>query len=339
MIPPVHSEPNSTGESVAWRHELRCAIRNSRELLEALGLQSDELFAECDDSAEFAVLVPHGFLARMRHGDPADPLLLQVLARRSEHSVVPGFVTDPLQERSLALDGVLQKYAHRALLIATAACPIHCRYCFRRHFPYTDHLATRARWSQALERLGQSRNIEEVILSGGDPLSLATHRLAELVAGLEEIPTVTTLRIHTRFPIVVPSRVTAEFLGLLERTRLRTVVVVHSNHANELNDESVHTALRSLARSANLVLNQSVLLRGINDSVSTLRALSYALLDLRVSPYYLHLLDRVAGTAHFDVPETEAISLVEGLRQELPGYLVPQLVRESPGALSKRPVY
>jgi len=271
----------------------------------------------------------------MRHGDASDPLLAQVLARRIEQVDAPGFVTDPLQELSLATDGVLRKYAHRALLITTAACPLHCRYCFRRHFPYADQFASRGRWRHVLQRLRQSPDVEEVILSGGDPLSLSTARLGEIVAALEAIDTVTTLRIHTRFPIVVPARVTAALLQLLEATRLQTVVVVHCNHANELDDDAVRHALNRLSLNTDLLLNQSVLLRGVNDSVAVLRELSRALFHAKVAPYYLHLLDPVAGAAHFDVPIAEARPLMRRLRAVLPGYLVPRLVRERPGEPGK----
>jgi len=233
---------------------------------------------------------------------------------------------------------VLRKYAGRALLVTTAACPVHCRYCFRRHFPYSDQLAARDRWSNALQCLRESPEVEEVILSGGDPLSLATPRLAELIRALEAIDTVTTLRIHTRFPIILPSRVTASLQQLLRETRLQTVVVVHCNHANELDSPAVAAALQHLHACVDALLNQSVLLRGVNDSSSALCELSKALFRSQVLPYYLHLLDRVSGSAHFEVSTIHARALMEKLRSSLPGYLVPRLVREEPGALSKTPV-
>ncbi|MGD2167182.1 MAG: EF-P beta-lysylation protein EpmB [Gammaproteobacteria bacterium] len=346
MILPAMPEPNSDaiygnvrqcGAKGQWRQELRTAVRSAEALCALLGLGRNEIDA-ADEATKFPVLVPHSFIKRMRHSDPTDPLLRQVLARRIERADVPGFTADPLLETHVAASGILRKYARRALVITTAACPVHCRYCFRRHFPYSDQLAARERWSRSLQSLRESPDIEEVILSGGDPLSLSTRRLRELVAGIEAIDSVTTLRIHTRFPIVVPSRVTPSLTQLLGTTRLKTVVVLHCNHANELAGEDVTDALRRLDRCTDLLLNQSVLLRGINDDPRTLAELSAALFRAHVLPYYLHMLDRVAGSAHFDVPEDAARSLIGELRGRLPGYLVPQLVREESGALSKTPV-
>jgi EF-P beta-lysylation protein EpmB len=341
------TEPNSNaasgsmrgpGEDATWRHELRAAIRSARQLCNLLGLTDKEISRTADDSTEFPVLVPRSFAARIRYGDPHDPLLLQVIAQRAEQIAVPGFGTDPLLESQVAGAGILRKYRGRALLVTTAACPVHCRYCFRRHFPYADQLAARDRWAHALDSLRESTDVEEVILSGGDPLSLSTRRLAELIEGLETIDSVKTLRVHTRFPIVLPSRVTRSLLGLLHRTRMQTVFVLHCNHANELDSSDVADALQNLSECTDLLLNQSVLLRGVNDTPQALRDLSIALFRANVMPYYLHLLDRVSGSAHFDVPEAEASELMIQLRSELPGYLVPKLVRENPGALSKTPI-
>ncbi len=345
MIPPGMPEPNSRDESDRgaafagqWRRELRTAIRSVSELCGLLGLEDAAIAREASDSADFPLLVPRSFAARMRHGDARDPLLRQVLALHREQIHAHGYTTDPLAESEFAAGGVLRKYARRALLITTAACPIHCRYCFRRHFPYDDQLAARNRWETALASLRASPDVEEVILSGGDPLSLSTARLAELVEALDTIDSIRTLRIHTRFPIVLPARVTASLLSLLRHSRMRTVIVLHCNHANELDDTDVLDALTGLSESAEFLLNQSVLLRGVNDTPEALRDLSSALFDARVMPYYIHLLDRVAGSAHFEVAEDEARRLMQQLRSELPGYLVPKLVRECPGALSKTPV-
>jgi len=348
MIPPVLSDPNNvaTGcvDSVrrntgAWRDELRTAIRSAGELCAALGIDLDAVAGRRADSDDFPVLVPRSFVARMRHGDGADPLLRQVLALEIEHEQVSGFVADPLSELKTVSAGVMRKYARRALMLTTAACPVHCRYCFRRHFPYSEQLAARNAWEAALESLRATADVEEVILSGGDPLTLSTAKLTDLIEALEGIESVTTLRLHTRFPIIIPSRVTAGLLRMLEETRLRTVVVVHSNHANELRDPEVAASLRALAASTDLLLNQSVLLGGVNDNVPALCELSRALFDVGVTPYYLHMLDPVAGSAHFTVPRARARTIMRQLRAELPGYLVPRLVREDPGALSKTPVY
>lgn len=335
MIPPGLPEPNSRREN--WRNELRTAFRSAGELCEHLGLQDSSLVRDLDEASDFRTLVPRSFAARIRYGDPQDPLLLQVLARRQEDNDVPGFVADPLNEPDFAVSGMLRKYKGRALLITTAACPIHCRYCFRRHFPYSDQLAARNQWTGPLRQLRESGDIEEVVLSGGDPLSLATSRLTELVNELEQIKTIRTLRIHTRFPVVLPSRITPALTTMLAETQLQTVVVLHCNHANELAANDVTNALRELKDSVDFLLNQSVLLRNINDSVNAQTALSTALLRNGVLPYYLHMLDRVSGSAHFDVPQDEARRIINELRASLPGYLVPKLVREVPGALSKTP--
>ena len=255
-------------------------------------------------TSDFPLLVPRGFVARMRKRDPRDPLLLQVLPRSLEAEVVPGFTADPVREHGLADGGVIEKYPGRALLIASGACPIHCRYCFRRAFPYAEQLAARGGWDTAVDALRARPDLREAILSGGDPLSLTNRRLGELVAKIETT-SVRTLRIHTRFPVVVPERIDAGLLDLLGSTRLDTVVVVHCNHANEL-DDGVGGALRALRGRVGALLNQSVLLRGVNDSLEALTALSERLFASGVLPYYLHLLDAVTGAAHFDVDANAA---------------------------------
>jgi len=286
--------------------------------------------------AGFPLLVPRGFVARMRQRDPDDPLLRQVWPRLEEDALVPGFGADPVREQGLAAGGLIRKYPGRALLIASGACPVHCRYCFRRSFPYQDQLAARGDWEPAIAALREAPGIREAILSGGDPLSLSNRRLEELVAKLEDTP-VETLRIHTRFPVVVPERVDTGLTRLLERTRLATVVVIHCNHANEL-DAHVAAALLTLKRAIGALLNQSVLLKGVNDDAATLAALSERLFECGVLPYYLHLLDPVAGAAHFDVDAAAGRRLLAALRALLPGYLVPRLVKEAPGELSKTPI-
>ncbi len=321
-----------------WQKDLRDSIRSSRTLYERLQLPLSTLEATMDGHPEFPILVPESYLARIKPQDPDDPLLLQVMAQLREREPVHGYTEDPLEERQFTATGLIRKYPGRALLVTTAACPIHCRYCFRRHFPYGDNLATRSNWEDSLRTLRDDPSIKELILSGGDPLSLSTKKLTELIQKLESISTIETLRIHTRFPIAIPERVTDELLALLRSTRFNTVVVVHCNHPNELDDAQVKSALRSLANAVNFVLNQSVLLRGVNDDASTLSLLSTRLFAAGVLPYYLHLLDRVSGSAHFEITEKAARKLVKQLRHELPGYLVPKLVFEQSGELSKTPV-
>jgi EF-P beta-lysylation protein EpmB len=307
------------------------AVRDATELATLLELPPAVLATLA--TTQFPLLVPRSFVARMRKGDPDDPLLRQVWPLAAELTNVAGFTHDPVREQGLASGGLIQKYAGRVLLIASGACPIHCRYCFRREFPYQAQLAARGAWEPAIEQLRDIPDVREVILSGGDPLSLSNRRLLELFAKLADTG-VETVRIHTRFPIVIPERVDAGLLQILRETRLRTVVVVHSNHANEL-DAAVETALLALRTALGALLNQSVLLRGVNDAVPTLAALSERLFACGALPYYLHLLDPVAGAAHFNVDEQAGRRLVAELRTRLPGYLVPRLVRETPGELSK----
>lgn len=319
-----------------WQAQLRNAVRDSDELARLLELPPGSLGTDTRADA-FPLLVPRAFVARMQKGRRDDPLLRQVLPLPAERQTSTGFGPDPLGEQSLARDGVLQKYAGRALLVTTGACPVHCRYCFRREFPYAAQTAARAGWQPALDAIRTSAGIREVILSGGDPLSLGNARLARLVAAIETLPEVTTLRIHTRYPVVLPARVDAGLTELLTGTRLDTVVVLHANHPAEI-DDSVAAAAARLRRSTNLLLNQSVLLAGVNDSAEVLIELGERLRAIGVTPYYLHLLDRVAGTAHFEVSTARAREIVARMRQRAPGYLVPQLVRETPGELSKTPV-
>ena len=326
------AEPSSATLALpSWQSALQTAVREPAELLRLLDLAPSALGAPAD--VAFSLLVPRSFVARMRKGDPDDPLLKQVWPHAAELRPVEGFTGDPVREQGLAGGGIIRKYPGRVLLIASGACPLHCRYCFRREFPYSTQLAARADWSAALDALRSVTDAREAILSGGDPLSLSNRRLGDLIARLADT-SVTTVRIHTRFPIAVPERIDDGLLRVLRRAKLETVVVVHSNHANEL-DAAVERGLKALRPELTALLNQSVLLRGVNDAVEALASLSERLFACGVLPYNLHLLDRVAGAAHFDVDEGTAKALVAELRARLPGYLVPRLVREIPGRLSK----
>jgi EF-P beta-lysylation protein EpmB len=321
-----------------WQQLWRESITDARELLQAVGLadRADELLPDRDTG--FAVRVPRGFVARMRYGDADDPLLRQVLAVREELLDAPGFIDDAVGDtHARVARGVLHKYEGRALLVATGSCAVNCRYCFRRHFDYADDAAAANRWQEAIEHIRADASIEEVILSGGDPLSLSTPKLAELTDALARVPHLRRLRIHTRLPIVLPERVDAELIRWLDRLPWPAAIVLHANHANEI-DDSVVKHVKSLRESGAILLNQSVLLRGVNDSVDALAALSERLFAAGIVPYYLHQLDRVSGTAHFQVDDARAIDLIEGLRGRLSGYLVPRLVREIPGRESKTPL-
>lgn len=284
---------------------------------------------------DFPLLVPRSFVARMRPGDPDDPLLLQVLPRTQERLEADGFVSDPLLERdAVAAPGLVKKYAGRALLLAAAGCAINCRYCFRREFPYAESGASSAGLESAIDAIAADQTIHEAILSGGDPLLMDDDRLAAAVRRLEAVPHLERLRIHTRLPIVLPSRVTSALVQLLTTSRLTCVVVVHANHPREL-DDSVAAAAALLRGSGAILLNQAVLLAGVNDSVDALASLSERLVAIGVVPYYLHLLDRVRGTAAFEVDEPRARRLHAALKARLPGYAVPRLAREVPGESAK----
>jgi L-lysine 2,3-aminomutase len=334
---PVSPPPRHLGP-VGWQRALQDCVRTPGDLLAALDLGAEWLPGAEAAASLFPLRVPRSYLARMRTGDPHDPLLRQVLPLGVELREAPGYVADPVGDLdALAGPGLLHKYEGRALLVTTGACAIHCRYCFRREFPYADQHAGSGNFSAALDAIRADRSIREVLLSGGDPLTLGDRRLGELIAGLGAIEHVARIRIHTRLPVVLPERIDPGFLEAWNAApRLQRVMVIHANHANELLDaRDVRLALEALRRDGSTLLNQSVLLRGVNDSVTALADLSEALFAHGVLPYYLHVLDPVRGAAHFDVPDDEARQLVARLTDRLPGYLVPRLVREVPGAASK----
>ena len=319
----------------AWQHELAAAISDPAELLAALDLSPALLPGAIAAAAQFGLRVPRGFVARMRRGDPDDPLLRQVLPLGTELATVAGYVGDPLSERAAQrAPGLLHKYAGRALLVTTGACGVHCRYCFRREFPYDEQHSPDGRWQAALQQIAADPSIEEVILSGGDPLSLSDSRLQQLTDLLASIPHLRRLRIHTRQPIVLPSRVDAGLEAWLAGLRWPVVIVMHANHAAEL-DATVQQALARLRKAGATLLNQSVLLRGVNDNVDALQALSLRLFDCGVLPYYLHLLDPVHGATHFAVGDAQGVELLNKLASRLSGYLLPRLVREIPNSLAK----
>jgi len=317
-----------------WQDSLRNAIRDPAELCRLLDLPEE--IASRAAAADFPVRVPHEFLARMRRGDPTDPLLRQVLPLDDEMQPQPGFGTDPIGEIKFnSAPGLIHKYRGRALLIVSGACAVNCRYCFRRHFPYNSNNLSPALRAGTLKAINDSLELSEIILSGGDPLSVSDTFLSSLVSDLADIPHLRRLRIHTRLPVVIPQRITDALVQILTTSRLKPVMVVHINHAAEI-DASVTEALGRLHKAGIQLLNQCVLLRGINNNVDALAELSEKLFDSDILPYYLNVLDPVQGAAHFDVPDTEALALYDQLRQRLPGYLVPRLVRDGSDAPYKR---
>jgi len=322
-----------------WQQSLAEAIKDASELLTLLELPMDALALSQQSAGQFPLRVPRSYVARMRKGDPDDPLLRQILPLHAEELEFTGYHSDPVGDLdAMPLPGLLHKYHGRVLLITTGACGIHCRYCFRRHFPYGDANPAPGTWRTALDYIAADHTITEVILSGGDPLALPDHRLAELADQLGAIPHIKRLRIHSRLPIVLPERIDAALMEWLSASPLQKVMVVHANHPNEIGEDAVR-ALRDLQACNVTVLNQAVLLRGVNDSADILSALSESLFTTGVLPYYLHLLDKVKGAAHFDVSETSAVRLITTLQNRLPGYLVPRLVRETAGTPAKIPVH
>jgi len=327
-VRPVSSEAR-------WQAELRLSVRSITELCQRLELPPTLASAASGGAENFRVFVPPSYLGRIERGNPHDPLLQQVLPVEAETDAVKGFSRDPVDDTAATVGpGVLQKYAGRALLITTGACAVHCRYCFRRHFPYEQSPHSEAAWNQALASIAGDDSIHEVILSGGDPLMLVDERLAMLTKKIAAIPHVVRLRIHTRLPIMIPSRVTDALLDWLTGSRLTPVMVIHANHAQELDNE-VADAMAYLRQAGVMLLNQAVLLRGVNDSVDAQAELSERLIAIRVVPYYLHQLDRVQGAAHFEVPIDEGRKIAAALRARLPGYAVPRYVQEVAGELSK----
>ncbi|MEC7120890.1 MAG: EF-P beta-lysylation protein EpmB [Pseudomonadota bacterium] len=321
-----------------WQAQINDLITDPRELLHLLQLPEHLLSGALATPTHFGLRVPRVFVQRMKIGDPHDPLLLQVLPLHAELESHAEFSLDPLGENAAnATSGVLHKYKNRLLLTLTGACAIHCRYCFRRHFPYQANLPKTDDWYRIRDYIQNHPDVNEVILSGGDPLSVSNRRLFEWLERLESLPQLNTLRIHSRLPIVLPARMDEELLARLKQSRLMVVLVVHTNHPAEL-DKNTCRVLQRCRESGMFLLNQSVLLKGINDNTDCLAALSHRLIQTGVMPYYLHLMDRVQGAAHFDVDESTALSIYHQLMQELSGYLLPRLVREQAGWPFKVPV-
>ena len=339
---PTPAAPDVAGPALvgpryqSWQEAVKDAVRDPTELCRLVGLPPRYASDARRADGVFPVFAPRGYIARMRPGDPLDPLLRQVLPLEDELAEVAGFAHDPVGDRAATrLPGLLHKYHSRILMVTTGACAVHCRYCFRRHFPYGEGPKSPAAWQAAIETIAGDDSLREVILSGGDPLMLVDDHLRQLAAQLAKIPHLRRLRIHTRLPLMIPERINAELLEWLVGNRLTPIMVIHANHAQELSGPVVD-ALARLSAAGVPLLNQAVLLRGINDDADTLAELCERLVDLRVMPYYLHQLDRVAGAAHFEVDEAIGRDLVQQLRRRLPGYAVPRYVRETAGDESKQ---
>ncbi len=335
---PLSSNPEVAPES--WQDALKRAVRDPVELGQLLDLPKSWVDGAIRAADGFGLFAPRSFIARMRPRDPHDPLLRQVLPLTDELHQVPGYSTDPLAEIPLNdgtqgdANGLIRKYAARALMVTTGACAVHCRYCFRRHYPYAVTPKSLAAWEPALDELRRDQSLREVLLSGGDPLVLTDDYLSSLAGRLAEIPHLRRLRVHTRLPVMIPQRVTANLVAWLRGSRLTSTLVIHANHPAELTNE-VSQAVGRLIDAGVPVFNQSVLLRGVNDNADVLVELCERLIDARVAPYYLHQLDPVAGAAHFAVPVSKGQELIAAIRGRLPGYAVPRYVQETPGAAHK----
>lgn len=322
----------------SWQREYTQAIKNPAELLDLLGLEHHWLQAAQQAGQSFPLKVPRSFIARMRYGDPADPLLQQVLPVNAELRLLQGYTADPLDEKTSNIHkGILHKYQGRVLLLLASHCVVNCRYCFRRHFPYQDNHLSRQQWLETINYIRRDASIEEIIYSGGDPLAVNDQKLSLITTELSALPHLKRLRIHSRLPIMIPRRITPELIDILTPKNLQTVMVIHCNHPNEI-DSSVREALYKLSEARITLLNQSVLLKGVNDNLEVLKTLSETLFSAGVLPYYLHLLDKVSGAAHFEVSDNVAQKLVGQMMNCMPGYLVPKLVREVAGETTKVPL-
>jgi len=309
------------------------ACSSTAELLGELGLNPRH---HNGDDHGFPLRVPRTFVQQMQVGNPHDPLLKQVLPSQSEACNGNAFSQDPVNEKNyIVTPGLIHKYRHRVLIISTSVCPVHCRYCFRRHFPYQEQSLQGKHWQCVLDYLQQHRYVNEVILSGGDPLSLGNEKLAAMAADLQAIEHIRRLRLHSRFPVVLPQRIDAAFITAFQAVALQKIFVIHSNHGNEISDH-VCTAVSLLKQAGFTVLNQAVLLRGINDDERVLCELSERLFAAGVLPYYLNVLDRVAGSEHFAVSAQRIKDIYQAVKRALPGFLVPKLVHDTGGPDCKR---
>jgi EF-P beta-lysylation protein EpmB len=322
----------------SWQKDLRQVITDPKKLLALLDIDAEQYLQHFKAKKLFPVRVPLPFIKRMKKNDIHDPLLKQVMPLSSEFVIADGYVTDPLEEHDTVAEGLLHKYKHRVLMIVKAGCAINCRYCFRRHFPYQENSPNKQRWQQALTYIGEHSEISEVIFSGGDPLMASDDHLTWLVAQIETIPHVKRLRIHSRLPVVIPNRITDKLVRLLSHTRLKSTMVFHINHSNELGKDFVD-AIEPLKAARIPLFNQSVLLNGVNNNTDTLVKLSENMFDIGIMPYYLHLFDPVQGAAHFDVKQNDAVKIVNDMLAILPGFLMPRLVREIAGEANKPPIH
>lgn len=320
-----------------WQKELANVITCPKVLLEMVGLSSQVHENDIKARSLFPVRVPVPFIKKMRYGDANDPLLLQVMPRHQEFIEKTGFNKDPLEEQNNSQPGLLHKYKSRVLVMFKTGCAVNCRYCFRRHFPYQENQLNKRSLLDALEYIKADSNINEVILSGGDPLMAKDDAVSWFMDELEQLPQIKRMRIHSRLPVVIPARITDELCARFAQSPLKIVFINHINHANEIDDD-FKAAMQKLKKAGVTLFNQAVILKDVNDSSSAQIALSEALFDADILPYYLFLLDKVAGASHFDIDESQAREIMAEMLNALPGFLVPKLVREIGGQKSKTPI-
>ena len=324
-----------TRKKEKWLYELSNSITQPKELLKILNLKNNSKYYKSQSDKIFSLRVPHSFVSRMTKNNPQDPLFLQVITNNQEFLNAPGYTKDPIKEKkNIILPGLLHKYNDRVLLLIKTNCAINCRYCFRKYFPYEDNQGNKINWIKALEYIQKNKNLNEVIFSGGDPLMAKDHELSWLIESISNINHIKRLRIHTRLPIVIPNRITSSLCQIFFKSSLKIIIVTHINHPQEI-DNNLSKSLLKLKKSGVILLNQSVLLRNINDNSSILAELSNRLCENNILPYYLHILDKVSGTMHFSVSEKKAKAIILNLMKMISGYLVPKLVRDTNSKCSK----
>lgn len=321
---------------LAWQLELKNSITNYLDLFKLLNLNPKHpKLIDTIQYSQFPLLVTNSFINRIQKMDINDPLLRQILPTTQELQNNNSFCADPLQEANFnKIPGLLHKYSSRVLIIVTKACAINCRYCFRKEFQYSANIASGKNLENIINYIAKDSSIIEVILSGGDPLIAPNNYLQHLISKLESIKHIETVRIHSRVPIILPCRLEPEFINILLKSRLNIVLVTHTNHPQEINQE-VAEYFKLLQNTKITLLNQTVLLKNINDNAGVLAELSRKLFSIKILPYYLHILDKVNGTKHFAVKLSTAKKIYGELQSKLPGYLVPKLVTEKPGAKHK----
>ncbi len=320
--------------NATWQEQLKDTVNNIDTLCAALDLNPSTL--NLNINPKFPIRVPKAYLNKISKNNPLDPLLLQVLPLNQELHITPNYCQDPLNEHKfLKAPGLIHKYKNRVLLTLTSACGIHCRYCFRQNFPYSENIIPNKNRQLQLDYIKNNSHINEIILSGGDPLCVNNKYLDNLFTDLSQIDHIKTIRFHSRMPIIIPDRIDTGFIDVLNNhKKFKIVLVTHCNHPNEL-DDTIKAKMELLIKNNITLLNQSVLLKNINNCPDILTNLSNKLFDYRIIPYYLHLLDKVQGVGHFDVDINEVKQIMHKVQSNLPGYLVPKLVREIPGEVSK----